>query len=53
MAQSSCLMQFQIILAIIQQADSVDESWADKHEGQLEQLINRYKQLGGDMPQYE
>ena len=53
MSQSSCLMQFQIMLAIIQQADSVDESWADKHEGQLEQLINRYKQLGGEMPQYE
>ncbi len=53
MSQSSCLMQFQIMLAIIQQADSVDESWADKHEDQLEQLINRYKQLGGDMPQYE
>ena len=53
MSQSSCLMQFQIMLAIIQQADSVDESWGDKHEGQLEQLINRYKQLGGEMPQYE
>ena len=53
MSQPSCLMQFQIMLAIIQQADSVDESWADKHEDQLEQLINRYKQLGGDMPQYE
>ena len=27
--------------------------YPDKHEGQLEQLINRYKQLGGEMPQYE
>ena len=51
LSQNDCYMHFQIMLSLIQTADEIDTTWGDKHEPQLQALVDKYQQRGGSRPQ--
>ena len=47
MSQSSCKMNFQIMMNLVNENEQVDREWANKHAAQLENLFVRFKNRGG------
>ena len=51
MSQSSCKMHFQIMMNLVNANDRTDRVWANKHAMQLNNMMIRFKNLGGSLEQ--
>jgi putative membrane protein len=51
MSQSSCKMHFQIMMNLVNTNDRTDRVWANKHAMQLNNMMIRFKNLGGSLEQ--
>ena len=47
MSQSSCKMNFQIMMNLVNDNEQADREWANKHAAQLDNLFVRFKNRGG------
>ena len=47
MSQSSCKMNFQIMMNLVNENEQADREWANKHAAQLDNLFVRFKNRGG------